>query len=223
MSVPTLGQEDPLKEGMETTLVFLPGESKDTGAWQAIYSPWGRKELDKTEVTQHHACRQQLEKARWIIKIILKKSERFPYGPVVNNPLSNAGDVGLIPGQGIKTTHTLGQLSLGVTTTECYNQEKPTCTPKDPHAATETQCCQMNTYFKKSDRCEKSKELFRLKFQSIEPGLATMHDTGCLGLVHWDDPEGWYREGGGRRVQDGEHMYTCGGFILIFGKTNTTM
>ena len=51
----------------------------------------------------------------------------------------------------------------------------------------------------------------------------SMHDTGCLGLVHWDDPEGWYGEGGGRRVQDGEHMYTCGGFILIFGKTNTVM
>ena len=32
-----------------------------------------------------------------------------------------------------------------------------------------------------------------------------------------------YGEGGGRRVQDGEHMYTCGGFILIFGKTNTIM
>ena len=46
---------------------------------------------------------------------------------------------------------------------------------------------------------------------------------GCLGLVHWDDPEGWYAEGGGRRVQGGEHMYTCGGFILIFGKTNTIM
>ena len=28
---------------------------------------------------------------------------------------------------------------------------------------------------------------------------------------------------GGRRAQDGEHMYTCGGFILIFGKTNTIM
>ena len=38
----------------------------------------------------------------------------------------------------------------------------------------------------------------------------------------WDDPEGWCGEGGGR-VQDGEHMYTCGGFILIFGKTNTIM
>ena len=33
----------------------------------------------------------------------------------------------------------------------------------------------------------------------------------------------WYREGGGRRVQDGEHMYTCGGFILIYGKTNTIL
>ena len=30
-------------------------------------------------------------------------------------------------------------------------------------------------------------------------------------------------EGGGRKVQNGEHMYTCGGFILIFGKTNTVM
>ena len=51
----------------------------------------------------------------------------------------------------------------------------------------------------------------------------TMHDAGCLGLVHWDDPEGWCGEGGGRRVQDGEHVYTCGGFILMFGKTNTIM
>ena len=49
--------------------------------------------------------------------------------------------------------------------------------------------------------------------QVASPG--SMHDPGCLGLVHWDDPERWYGEGGGRRVQDGEHMYTCGGFILI--------
>ena len=54
--------------------------------------------------------------------------------------------------------------------------------------------------------------------RDASPG--SMHDTGCLGLVHWDDPEGWYGEGGGRRVQDGEHIYTCDGFILIFGKTN---
>ena len=46
--------------------------------------------------------------------------------------------------------------------------------------------------------------------------------------THWTlktprTTEGWNGEGGGRRVQDGEHMYTCGGFILIFGKSNTVM
>ena len=46
-----------------------------------------------------------------------------------------------------------------------------------------------------------------------------VQDTGCLGLVHWDHPEGWYGEGGGRRVQDGDHVYTCGGFMLIYGKS----
>ena len=33
--------------------------------------------------------------------------------------------------------------------------------------------------------------------------LGSMHDTGCLGLVHWNDPEGWYREGGGRGCRMG--------------------
>ena len=51
----------------------------------------------------------------------------------------------------------------------------------------------------------------------------TMQDTGSLGLVHWDDPEGWYGEGGGREVQDWEHVYTCGGFMLMYGKTNTIL
>src|SRR5574340_364018 len=37
--------------------------------------------------------------------------------------------------------------------------------------------------------------------RDASPG--SMHDAGCLGLVHWDDPEEWYGEGGGRRVQDG--------------------
>ena len=51
----------------------------------------------------------------------------------------------------------------------------------------------------------------------------SMHNTGCLGLRHWDDPEGGFGEGGRRRVQDGEHRYTCGRFISIFGKTNTIL
>jgi len=35
-----------------------------------------------------------------------------------------------------------------------------------------------------------------------------MHDTGWLGLVHWDDPEGWYGEGGGGRGSGwGTHVH----------------
>ena len=36
-------------------------------------------------------------------------------------------------------------------------------------------------------------------------------------------PEGWYGEGGGKGVQDGENMYTHGGFMLMYGKTNTIL
>ena len=43
----------------------------------------------------------------------------------------------------------------------------------------------------------------------------SMHETGCLGLVHWDDPEGWYGEVGGRGFKMGnmfismEHSCQC--------------
>ena len=59
------------------------------------------------------------------------------------------------------------------------------------------------------------------KKRIASPGL--MQDTGSLGLVHWDDPEGWYGEGDGRGVQDGEHMYTHGRFMLMYGKTNAIL
>ena len=44
--------------------------------------------------------------------------------------------------------------------------------------------------------------------QIVNPG--SMHETGCSGLVHWDNPEGWDGEGVGKGGQDGEHMYTYG-------------
>ena len=53
------------------------------------------------------------------------------------------------------------------------------------------------------------------------PGF--MHDTGCSGLVHWDDPEGQDGEGGGRGVQDGELVCTRGRFMLMYGKANTIL
>ena len=66
---------------------------------------------------------------------------------------------------------------------------------------------------------ETSTETYILPYvkQITSPG--SMHETGCSGLVHWDDPEGWEGEGYGRGVQDGERMYSRGRFISMHGKT----
>jgi len=48
----------------------------------------------------------------------------------------------------------------------------------------------------------------------------SMHSTGCLGLVHWDDPEG----GEGREEGGGFGMGNAGIPVAdspIFGKINT--
>ena len=44
-----------------------------------------------------------------------------------------------------------------------------------------------------------------------------------LGAGALDDPEGWDGEGGGRGVQEGEHMYTHGGSMSMYGKTTTIL
>ena len=62
-----------------------------------------------------------------------------------------------------------------------------------------------------------------ISYKKLIASPGSMHDTGRSGLVHWDDPEGWYGEGGGRGVQDGEHVYTRGRFMLMYGKTNTIL
>ena len=48
--------------------------------------------------------------------------------------------------------------------------------------------------------------------------LCPMQDTACLGLVHGDD-----QERGGRGVHVWERMYTHGGFMSMYGKTNTEL
>ena len=53
--------------------------------------------------------------------------------------------------------------------------------------------------------------------------LCLMQDTGCLGLVQGDDPERCYGLGGGRGVHVWELMYTHGGFMSMYGKTNTIL
>ena len=66
-------------------------------------------------------------------------------------------------------------------------------------------------------------EICIISYKKRIASLGSMQDTGCLGLVHWDDPEGWDGEGGERRVQDGEHMYTCGRFMLMYGIMTTIL
>ena len=66
-------------------------------------------------------------------------------------------------------------------------------------------------------------ETYIISYKKQITSLDSMQDIGCLVLVHWNDPEGWYGEGGGRRVQDWEHVYTHGRFILMYGKSNTVL
>ena len=49
-------------------------------------------------------------------------------------------------------------------------------------------------------------ETCKLSYVNRISNPGSMHDTGCSGLVHWDDPEGWDGEGGGRGFRMGN---TC--------------
>ena len=59
--------------------------------------------------------------------------------------------------------------------------------------------CRKNPGFDKDETC-----VISCMKRVASPG--SMHDAGCLGLVHWDDPEGGCGKGGGRGVQDGEQV-----------------
>ena len=49
---------------------------------------------------------------------------------------------------------------------------------------------------------------------------SSMYETGHSKLVHWDNAERWHGEGGGKVVQDREHMYTHGWFMSMYGKNH---
>ena len=68
--------------------------------------------------------------------------------------------------------------------------------------------------------CEGSVETCILSYMKQIAGPGLMHETGCSEPVHWDDPEEWDEEGDGRGVQDGEHMYTHGWCMSMYGKNH---
>ena len=45
-------------------------------------------------------------------------------------------------------------------------------------------------------------ETCKISCMKLVASPGSMHDTGCLGLVRWDDPEGWYEEGGRNRGRE---------------------
>ena len=53
---------------------------------------------------------------------------------------------------------------------------------------------------------EKGIETCILSYVKRISSPGSMHETGCSGLVHWDDPEGWDGEGGRRKFRTGN---TC--------------
>ena len=55
---------------------------------------------------------------------------------------------------------------------------------------------------------ENSSETCILSYVKYITSPSLVHETGYSKLVHWDNPEGWDGQGGGRGVQDGGHMYT---------------
>ena len=82
-----------------------------------------------------------------------------------------------------------------------------------------------NIHFKMKTITRDKEEHYIMIKGSIQEDIIIINVyTPNIGLTQYiRQTEGWNGEGGGRRVQDGEHMYTCGGFILIFGKTNTVI
>ena len=88
----------------------------------------------------------------------------------VNNPPSNAGDVGSIPGQGTKTRHAVGQLSPWVATTEstCHNSEKPTC-------HNEKHVC------RNEDPGQPKKK--KNNNNKVEPGIPKLQPSTCLPMT----------------------------------------
>ena len=48
----------------------------------------------------------------------------------------------------------------------------------------------------------------------------SVHETGHSKPVHWDNPEGWDKEGGGRGVGDGGPIYTHGRVMSVYGQNH---
>ena len=85
--------------------------------------------LEQTDNLNRLITRNEIE------SVILKTPYRdFPGGPMIKNSPYNAGDAGLIPDQGTKTPHAMGQLSL------CASTREPACRKLQSPCTLEPMC-----------------------------------------------------------------------------------
>ena len=63
-------------------------------------------------------------------------------------------------------------------------------------------------------------ETCKISYKKRIASLASMQGAGGVGLVHWDDLEGWCE---GEFGIGNTYIYTHGGFMLMYGKTNTIL
>ena len=128
----------------------------------------------------------------------------FCDGPVVKNLPSNARGSGLITGRGAKIQHASGPKHQNIKHRQCWNKFNKDF-QNGPHQK------------------KKRKRIVGPSRKNRITSLCPMQDTACLGLVHGDDPEGCCGKGGGRGVHVWDRMYTSGGFMSMYGKSNTSI
>ena len=104
----------------------LPGDAEiyDQGSKQK--NSRSSQKVGVSKINNYRRCWEKSKYIDWSNFILLGRiilAWDFPGGPGVKNPPYNAGDSGLIPGQGTKIPHAVGQLSPCATTTElvCLN------------------------------------------------------------------------------------------------------
>ena len=138
---PSLGhaeQEDKIKQHLFDERAHIPPLQRNISSWWLLQKQCFRNSfflISQTylSLTYGFMSSLNLSPVQDIEELVKKKSLsvtkklwELPGGPVVGNPPSNAGDVGLIPGWGTKIPHALGQLS-------------PQATVKSPRTTTRTQ------------------------------------------------------------------------------------
>ena len=93
--------------------------------------------------TRHSQINKQNKKQNKTKNRYTKTIRNFPGCPVVKNPPSNAGDMGLIPGRGTKIPHTLGQLSPCATNYRAHAFWSPHAPTKSPPAERRSRVMQL--------------------------------------------------------------------------------